>query len=496
MTETNRPSKPSNPRIAILGAGLSGMCMGIQLLKNGFTDFTIFEKADTVGGTWRENTYPGVACDVPSHLYSFSFARNPDWSEAYSSGSEIQAYCEKIASDYGILPHCRFNRRVVSAVHGASGWTLTLEDGEQADFDMVVTAIGGLHTPAFPDIPGHADFTGPAFHSAEWRHDVSLSGKRVGVIGSAASAVQLVPEIADTVASLTVFQRTPNWVLPRQNYKISGWAKKLMRRFPVLSLLRRAKIYSMSEFITFRVFRENSFMQKLVRRHARNYIKKTVADKSLQQKLTPDYPIGCKRILVVDGYLETLQQEHVTLHTDGIAEITATGVTDKTGSHHEFDVLIFATGFEPFNFLDHLEVANTEGTSLKQAWDDKIVAHRTVSVAGFPNLFMLLGPNSGLGHNSVILMIEAQVRYIISALTQMQQKGLTRIAPKQDRQDAYSQSIQEGLKGMVWNGNCASWYKNGISGETDQNHTLWPHSTYRYMREMQHIDLAEYETDA
>ncbi|MGC6511852.1 MAG: flavin-containing monooxygenase [Parvibaculales bacterium] len=496
MTEREIPPPPSTPRIAVLGAGLSGMCMGIKLLEYGFTDFTIFEKAETVGGTWRENTYPGVACDVPSHLYSYSFARNPDWSKAYSAGPEIQAYCEKVAADFGILPFCRFNQRVTSAIHGDDGWTLTLENGEQATFDIVVTAIGGLHTPATPDIPGRENFNGPAFHSAQWRHDVPLSGKRVGVIGSAASAVQLVPEIADSVDRLTVFQRTPNWLLPRNNYSISGWAKKLMRLFPVLSLLRRGKIYSMNDFILFRLFREKSMMQKFAKGQALRYLKKTVTDRTLRRKLTPDYPIGCKRILMVDGYLETLQQDHVSLHTDGIAEITATGVTDKAGLHHEFDVLIYATGFEPFNFLDQMDVTNAGGVSLKEAWDDKIVAHRTVSVAGFPNLFMLLGPNSGLGHNSIILMIEAQVRYIISALTQMQRKGLTRIAPRQDQQDAYSRSIQEGLKGMVWNGNCASWYKNGIRGETDQNSTLWPHSTYRYMREMNHIDLSEYETDA
>ena len=307
---------------------------------------------------------------------------------------------------------------------------IDLEDGEQADFDMVVTAIG-LHTPAFPDIPGHADFTGPA-RSAEWRHDVSLSGKRVGVIGSAASAVQLVPEIADTVASLTVFQRTPNWVLPRQNYKISGWAKKLMRRFPVLSLLRRAKIYSMSGFITFRVFRENSFMQKLVRRHALA-VHQRGRGMSLRVKTDADLSQSAAKavLLIPMSIWKTPVRCHFCTQL-ALLKSTATGVTDKTGSHHEFDVLIFAT-VEPFNFLDHLEVANTEGTSLKQAWDDKIVAHRTVSVAGF-NIFMLLGPNSGLGHNSVILMIgEAQVRYIINALTQMQQKGLTRIA--QNRTD-------------------------------------------------------------
>ena len=313
--------------------------------------------------------------------------------------------------------------------------------------------------------------------------------------GSAASAVQLVPEITPDVAQLTVFQRTPNWLLPRQNYKISNRAKKLMRLFPVLSLLRRFKIHSMSELISFPAFREKSLMQKLVRQYARKYIKTHVTDKALRKKLTPNYPIGCKRILMVDGYLEALQEAHVTLHTDGIAEITATGVTDTQGDHHEFDALIFATGFEPFDFLEHLEVSNAKGTNLKQAWSDKLVAHRTVNVAGFPNLFMLLGPNSGLGHNSIIVMIEAQVRYIISALTQMQKKGVTQITARQDQQDAFSQRIQDGLKGKVWNGNCASWYKNGVSGETDQNHTLWPHSTYRYMREMQRLDLSEYDTE-
>ena len=491
---TQKKTNQSGPHIAVLGAGLSGMCMGIKLIENGFTNFTIYEKADTVGGTWRENTYPGVACDVPSHLYSYSFARNPNWSKAYSPGEEIQAYCEKIAEDFGLLPYCQFGQKVVSAKHGDEGWTLTLENGDIQKFDFVVTAIGGLHTPAFPDIAGHDTFKGPAFHSAQWRHDVSLEGKRVGIIGSAASAVQIIPEIIDTVETMSIFQRTPNWLLPRQNYKISNWVKTLMRVFPFLSLLRRAKIYGFNELITFPAFREKSVMQNFVKHQSKRYIKTMVPDRELQKKLIPDYPIGCKRILMVDGYLEALQKPHVSLETDGIAEINAEGIVDKNGQHHKFDVLIYATGFEPFNFLEHMDVVNADNLSLRQAWSDKVVAHRTINVAGFPNFFMLLGPNSGLGHNSIILMIEAQVRYIIKTLKEMQSKRLTQIVAKQSQQDAFSNRIQEGLKGKVWNGSCASWYKNGITGETEQNSTLWPHSTYRYMQEMKQIDLSEYET--
>lgn len=482
-------------RIAVLGAGLSGMCMGIKLLENGFSNFTIFEKADAVGGTWRENTYPGVSCDVPSHLYSYSFARNPDWNKTYSGGAEIQAYCEKIARDYGILPHCKFGSQVTSATRKNDAWQLEFSNGEKGEFDFVVTAIGGLHTPSFANIAGRDNFKGDSFHSAQWQHDVDLKGKRVGVIGSAASAVQLVPQIADDVKDLTIFQRTPNWLLERDNRVISERSKRRMRRFPILSWLRRARIFLYSDFIFHHAFKKIGIMQHLIRRQSENYITETVADEELRNKLIPDFPLGCKRVLFVEGYLEALQKPNVTLEVGTIAQVTKTGVVDNKGVAHEFDVLIYATGFEPFNFVDNMKVSNAKGLTLNDAWDDKISAHRTISVSGFPNLFMLLGPNSGLGHNSIILMIEAQVRYIIDGLRTMDAKGLKHLAPKQNNQEAFFADMQEGLKGTVWNANCSSWYKNGTHGATPDNHTLWPYSTWRYMREMKHMKISEYEHD-
>ena len=489
-----------NISIAILGAGMSGICMGVQLRAQGYQNFTIFEKADNVGGTWRENTYPGVSCDVPSHLYSYSFARNPDWSRAYSGGAEIQSYCEKIAADYGVTAHCHFGVTVSEAQYKDGQWHLSFAEATAPDiqnqFDVVVTAIGGLHTPAFPDIAGREDFQGAHFHTAQWNHDIDLTGKKVIIIGSAASAVQVVPQIADRLGELKVFQRTPNWMFPRINNKISGFAKSLMRAIPALSWIRRQLIYWRTEYLFHPAFKDKSFMQKYMRRLAMKYLKATVKDADLRKKLTPDFPLGCKRILFVEGYLEALQKPNVSLHTQGIEKITHNGVQDKNGTLHEADVIIYATGFEPFNFLDHLSVTNESGVSLKQAWAERISSHRTVAVTGFPNFFMLLGPNSGLGHSSIIVMIEAQVHYIMQCLEVISRKGLRRFMPRQNHQQAFNDRLQDGLKGTVWNGNCASWYKGGQFGDTQENHTIWPFPSRDYIQEMSQLELSEYEHES
>ncbi len=486
--------------IAVLGAGMSGMCMGIKLRAQGYENFTIFEKADNVGGTWRENTYPGVSCDVPSHLYSYSFARNPDWSKSYSGGQEIQAYCEKIAEDYDILPYCKFNQEVKAIRYEKGQWHIEFKNAGAQNhalcFDVVVTAIGGLHTPIMPEIEGKDSFSGSHFHTAEWDHSVDLTGKKVVIIGSAASAVQVVPNIVDNVSSLNIFQRTPNWMFPRLNNVISKTSRRLMRLFPFLSYLRRQWIFLASDYILHPAFKEKNWMQKRLRRQSTDYIEETVTDLDLRKKLIPNFPLGCKRILFVEGYLEALQRPHVTLSTQGISKITPEGILDKDGVLHAADVLIYATGFEPFNFLDSLSVTGENNLSLKQVWQERISSHRTVGAAGFANFFMLLGPNSGLGHSSIIVMIEAQVNYIMQCLEHIQTKGLRRFMPKPSNQDAFTQRIQAGLKGTVWNGNCASWYKRGEFGDTSHNHTIWPFSSRQYVHEMSHLELSEYESEA
>lgn len=481
-------SQSGNLRIAVLGAGVSGICMGVQLKQAGFHNFTIFEKADRVGGTWRENTYPGVSCDVPSHLYSFSFKRNPDWPRQYSGGADIQAYCEDVSRHFKLAPHIAFNRPVSEARYEKNGWQLTFADGSQDYFDVVVSALGGLHNPSFPDIKGMDSFAGETFHTANWNHDIDLTDKKVVMIGNAASAVQAIPQIADKVASLDVFQRTPNWLLNRSNSEFSGLKKWLMRKIPLLSLLERWRIYLWAELIFHPAFRQNSFMQKALRRRSLNYIRNHVQDPALLEKLIPDYPLGCKRVLFVDGYLEALQKPQVSLVTDAIDHITAQGVVDAKGSLHAADVLIYATGFMPFNFLNYFSVTGPGGVQLADHWAEKVQSHRTLAVSGFPNFFMLLGPNSGLGHNSVILMIEAQVGYIVKCLQQMTRRNMPYLDPKPENQQAFNQTIQARLTGSVWDGSCSSWYKSDVG----QNYTIWPFSATRYILEMRNPDFSEF----
>ena len=476
-----------NLKIAVLGAGMSGMAMGHSLIKAGFTNFTIYEKADRVGGTWRENNYPGVACDVPSHLYSFSFERNPDWSEAFSSGSEIQQYCEATAKKYGLLTHCAFNRVLTHARHEDGIWHLDFAEGEPETADVVVSAMGGLHEAQTPEFKGKNKFKGPSFHTAQWDQNIDLTNKRVAIVGSAASAVQIIPEIVDKVAHIDLYQRTPNWVLPRMNKKYPPWRKWLHRKLPISSLVLRGLIYLRFEMLI-RAFSADSFMQRRMQKMAMQHLKDSVADPELRAKLTPDFQLGCKRILFIDGYFEALQRSHAELITDSISEITETGIVTQDSTTHAADVIIYATGFQPFNFLAKFGVTGPGGQDLAETWAEGITSHRSVAISGFPNFFMLLGPNSGLGHNSVIIMIEAQVRYITELIKGLAKKGLGYVEPKPDAQNAFTENIQAGLEGKVWTSGCQSWYQDGVG----PNHTLWPHSTVRFIREMKRPDLSEY----
>ena len=485
--ETSAPA----PKIIVLGAGMSGLCMGIQLKKAGFADFAIYEKADRVGGTWRDNIYPGVACDVPSHLYSFSFARNPDWSEAYSGGAEIQAYCERVTEQFGLSPHLRYGKEAKQADYKDGRWQIRFADGSQETADVVVSALGGLHHPSIPDFPGQEDFKGAHFHCAQWRADVSLQDKHVAVIGSAASAVQLVPEIARQAKSLTVYQRTANWIFPRENFRYSRFSRWLFRHLPVLTLIKRVLLYLRAEWLFFPAFKEKSRAQKKFRTLALEHMEELVSDPELRRKLTPSYPVGCKRILFIDNYYESLQLPHVTLETDPIARFAPHGIQTASGREHKADVIIYATGFRPFEFLEAFAVNGAGGKSLAAHWKERVESHRTVAVAGFPNFFMLLGPNSGLGHNSVIVMIEAQVRYIVGCLKAMRQNGLRWLAPKREEEQAFNQAVRQGFRGSVWAGSCQSWYKKANGA----NHTLWPWSTFRYRREMAKPNLSEYQSD-
>lgn len=473
----------ASPSIAIIGAGFSGLCMGIKLKEAGITSFRIFEKANKVGGTWRENTYPGVACDVPSHLYCFSFAPNPDWTKHYSGGAEIQAYIEKCSADYGMDDHLEFGEQLVSANFG-DGWNLEFASGRKEKVDFLINGIGGLHVPRWPELEGMGEFTGKAFHSAHWDHEHDLTGRNVAVVGTAASALQLIPEIVDKVKTLTVFQRTPNWVMPRQDPPYSDGQKNRFRKFGWIRKLHRLGIYLSFEG-RFPLFRQNRLLQAWARKQALKHLEEQVPDPALRAKLTPDYPVGCKRILGSDEYFPALQKANVNLVTDPIDHVNSTGIMDASGAHHQVDTIVYATGFKPFSLLEGMEITGPSGQKMSDYFaHGGVRAHNTVSVPGFPNFALLTGPNSGLGHNSIILMIEAQVGYIVGCLKAMQRKNAKSIDVKTDLSEQYDVQIQRDLQGSVWLSGCKSWYV----GADGRNYTLWPWSTLKYRRMMHRVD--------
>lgn len=478
----------ASPRIAILGAGFSGMGMAIALKKRGLTDFAIYEKADEVGGTWRENVYPGVACDVPSHLYSFSFEPKPDWSKRFSPGDEIWAYMKAVARKHDLYEKIEFGRKVTRARHDGAQWTVEFADGAAVRADIVVSGLGGLHEPNIPPFEGQEKFRGPMFHTAQWRGDVDLAGKRVAIIGSAASAVQIVPEIQPAVAHLDIYQRTANWVMPRPSYRYPGWAKAMFRAVPPLARLYRGFYFSTMEW-RHRAFESgDNWIKRFIARTFEKHMDEQVKDPALRAKLTPSYPIGCKRILISDRYLPAVQKPNVAVVTEPIDRIEEGGIRTKDGALREADVIVLATGFRPFNLLDSIEVTGPSGRTLAETWKGGVAAHRTVAVPGFPNFFMLLGPNSGLGHNSVILMIEAQVNYVLQLVEAMRERGAVFVEPTAQAAAAYDARLQNELKQTVWAGGCKSWYLDA----TGRNYTLYPHTVRRYIREMRAPALEEF----
>ncbi len=480
--------RTGNPEIAVLGAGLSGMCMGILLKRAGIHSFTILEKSERVGGTWRDNTYPGVACDVPSHLYSFSFELNPDWSRVFPPGWEIQEYCERTAAKYGLGPHLRFGREVERLAFRDGRWSIRTNDGEELRADVVVSGLGGLHRPNLPDLPGLEQFRGVHFHSARWNHDHDMTGRRVAVIGSAASAIQLVPRSATKAERVFLFQRTANWILPRNDRAYSERGRWIFRHVPGAARLYRWMIYALMES-RFPAFKKGSRLNPYVERLCLRYLEAQISDPELRRRLTPDYPPGCKRILISDDFYPALETSNVELVTSGIERIVPDGIVTVDGATHRVDTIVFATGFQPFNFLSPLEVEGAGGQPLSHFWRNGIRAHRTLAVPGFPNFFMLLGPNSGLGHNSVIFMIESQVRYVIQCIQALAKRRLASLDPRPEAAQRFESGIRTDMSKTIWEDRCKSWYQD----EKGRVFALWPRSTIRYWWSMRRPDLDEYE---
>ena len=476
-------------RIAVVGAGMGGLCAAILARQAGH-DVTVFEHADSVGGTWRANRYPGVACDVPAILYQFSFAPNPDWSHHYARGAEIHAYARALVSQFGLEDAIRLNEGVAAARwdDAVAAWTVETEAGARETFDVLVPALGQLSRPCLPDIPGIADFAGECWHAAEWPGGASLAGKRVGVIGSAASAVQLIPEVAKEAAHLTVFQRTPNWVVPRNDQAVSPETKALMATnlevAAKLGASQRAMIYDNADTFFWQAFQWTPEGRAAFTRTALDHLAEQVADPALRAKLTPDYPIGCKRILFTDDYYPALCRDNVTLETAPIAAVEPGGVRTAEGTH-PLDVLILATGFETTEWNWSMEIAGAGGRTLREAWADGPEAYLGIMVAGFPNMFMLYGPNTNLGHNSITFMIECQVNYMLRTLAAMAADGARTAAPTPGGQRRFNDRIAQLLSGTVWaDPGCRSWYK-AASGRIHQN---WASDCATYERETAAVD--------
>jgi cation diffusion facilitator CzcD-associated flavoprotein CzcO len=462
--------------------------MAIRLRQEGIEDFVVLERAGDVGGTWHDNTYPGCACDVPSHLYSFSFAPNPRWSRTYSRQPEILRYLRRCADDFGVRPHVRLGCDVAEARwdEAAGRWRLETSDGT-VTARVLVSATGALAEPKLPDIPGIERFRGPAFHSAQWDHSFDCAGKRVAVVGTGASAIQIVPAIAREVADLEVYQRTPPWVLPHTGRPVSALEKRLYDTLPPLQRLLRGGIYAARELLVLGFVKDPRLM-RVVARIARRHIRRQVRDPELLAKVTPAYPIGCKRILPSNDWYPALGRENVDLHTSPIAEIRERSIVTEDGTEREVDAIVFGTGFHVTDMPAARFVHGRDGRTLDDVWEGSPRALLGTAVAGFPNLFLLLGPNTGLGHSSMVYMIESQIAHVLAALRAMGEHGAEAVEPRPEAQAAYNAALDDRMRGTVWNSGCASWYVD----RTGRNSTLWPDWTWRFRRRAAGFDPAEY----
>jgi len=443
--------------IAVIGAGPGGIAMGIQLAAAGY-DFTIFDRADGFGGTWRNNTYPGAACDVPSHFYSYSFALNPRWSKTFAQQPEILAYLERVAADHGLADRLLGNTRITEMrwAHDARCWSLLTDDGATYEFDAVVSAVGMLDVPNIPEIPGAHRFRGRTFHSSTWDHSKSTAGERVASIGTGASAVQYVPEIAAAAAHLTVFQRTPIWVSPRYDEPFTAEQQELFERDPGEALKVRDAAFEAYEAANFGA---DSEMTKGLTDMAREYLTRKVADPALRAKLTPSYPVGCKRPLQSRAWFPTFARPNVTLETAPIAEFTEHGLRTADGIDHEFDTVIYGTGFHATDYLGSLDVYGTGGRRLRDDWGDGAEAYLGTVVPGYPNLFTLYGPNTN-GVTSIIYILEAQAEFVRRILDDMAVAGVRAVDVKREVHDTYNVEIQRAMEGTVWLANCNNYYRH------------------------------------
>ncbi|MEV8375336.1 NAD(P)/FAD-dependent oxidoreductase [Kribbella sp. NPDC056861] len=476
--------------VAVVGSGFAGICMGIKLRQAGCENFVILEQADRLGGTWRDNTYPGCACDVPSYLYSFSFEQNPHWTRMFAPWDEILGYLEHCAAKYGIADKIRYGADVTEAAYDeASGhWTVTVNGTETLRTQALVTGVGGLYKPNFPDLPGLDSFTGKVFHSAEWDHEHDLTGRRVAVVGTGASAIQFVPPVAEQAAHLDLYQRTAPWVTPKPDRAIGRAERALHARFPAGQRAIRDVIYWGLEGRGLG-FAGNPKLMKGLELQAKRHLHKQITDPVLRAKLTPDYQIGCKRVLLSNEYYPALTRDNVDVITSGITRVTPTGVVAADGVERECDTIVLGTGFEVFANLTRMGILGRDGVDLADAWKQNgIGAHLGITVSGFPNLFLLAGPNTWLAHSSMVFMIESQVRYVMQALDLLRRRDAKEIEVREDAQERFVRQTQDDLGNTVWETGCTNWYLDAQG----RNSTSWPAFTTSYWRRTRRLDPADF----
>jgi cation diffusion facilitator CzcD-associated flavoprotein CzcO len=475
-------------RVAIVGAGFGGLGAAVRLLQSGERDVVVLEKADDIGGTWRDNTYPGCACDVPSVLYSFSFAPNPSWSRSFSGQQEIWDYLRACVDRFGLRPYLRLGVELEQATWDDSTqrWRLVTSAGELTA-DLLVAATGPLCEPRIPAIPGLESFAGTVFHSARWRHDHDLTGRDVAVVGTGASAIQFVPRIAPQVNRLTVFQRTPPWIVPRSDRALSRWEHAAYRRFPVLQRLARNAVYVSREALVFGMLHPR--IARLQQRIGLAHLRRQVPDPALRTKLTPDYAMGCKRILISSDYLPALSRDNVRLETAEVVRVLPHAVVGADGVEHPVDTVILGTGFHVTDQPIADRVVGRDGRTLAEHWQGSPQAYDTVTVTGFPNFFLLLGPNSGLGHNSVVVMAEAAISHLLAAVRHLRATGAVALEPSPAAQSDFVREVDRRMRGSVWTaGGCRSWYLD----RTGRNSTLWPGFTIPFRRRLARLRPADY----
>lgn len=494
LTEPDPTGSTRKPIVIIIGAGMTGILLAIRLKQEGIDGVTILEKKEDLGGTWRENTYPGVACDIPAHMYTYSFEPNPEWKYRFARGTEIQEYFKNASDKYNITPIIRFNEAVTESHYQDGLWTVKTSQGKTYTGDFLFSATGILHHPAKPDIPGLKDFQGKMFHTAEWDHSVDLKGKRIGVIGTGSTAAQVIPELVNTGGTqVHVFQRTPQWIVNVPDKKYNEADREKWRKNPgIAKKLHYYYTRAVEETFSKAVIGKklpHMLMSFLCKRN----LKKSIKDPELKKKLTPNYRVGCKRVIVNSTFYPAIQKSNAHLITEGIRKITPKGIVVQDNSSDnkekliELDVIVLATGFHPFNFMRPMNLKGKDGVSIDETWSKKVQAYRSLFLPGFPNFFLMLGPNTPIGNFSVIAMSEVQTEYILHIIRDWQAGQFNEIMVKPEAMKQFNQYLKDGMKDTVWVGGCQSWYL-----DPDGDPAMWPYTWKQWKKEMKKPEYSDF----